>query len=107
MPDYRRYRVPGGTYSFTVNERRSKVRAAKSERGVWQRRFWEHAIRDDREYASHIGYCHWNPMKHGLVRRVAYWPYSSFHRYVRQELLPTDWAGTDFNGDDEFGERSL
>lgn len=90
-----------------ATERRSKVRAAKSERGVWQRRFWEHAIRDDREYASHIDYCHWNPMKHGLVRRVADWPYSSFHRYVRQELLPTDWAGTDFNGDDEFGERSL
>lgn len=88
-----------------ATERRSKVRAAKGERGVWQRRFWEHAIRDDRDYANHIDYYHWNPMKHGLVRRVADWPYSSFHRYVGQSLLPEDWAGAEFDGYDEFGER--
>lgn len=165
MPDYRRFRVPGGTYFFTVNllerrrdtlvrhvdalreavrrtqrerpfhidawvvlpdhlhcvwtlppgdddfsnrwkaikirfvqgipatERRSEVRVARGERGVWQRRFWEHAIRDDRDYTNHVDYCHWNPMKHGLVQRLSDWPYSSFHRYVRLGLLPPDWAG--------------
>ncbi|MBD9358867.1 transposase [Methylomonas sp. EbA] len=142
MPDYRRYRVPGGTYFFTVNlperkrdllvrhigdlreavrktkqersfhidawvvlpdhmhciwtlppgdsdfsnrwkvikirfvksipatERRSKVRNARGERGIWQRRFWEHVIRDGRDFAAHVDYCHWNPVKHGLVQRV-------------------------------------
>ncbi len=165
MPDYRRFRVPGGTYFFTVNllerrrdtlvrhidtlraavrvtrrerpfhidawvvlpdhmhcvwtlppgdddfsnrwkaikirfvqalprtERRSKVRMAKGERGVWQRRFWEHVIRDEADYARHVDYVHWNPMKHGLVRRLVDWPHSSFHRYVRLGVLPVDWAG--------------
>ncbi|ESS71644.1 transposase [Methyloglobulus morosus KoM1] len=165
MPDYRRYRVPGGTYFFTVNllerkkdllvrhiddlreavrmtkrerpfhidawvvlpdhmhtvwtlppgdddfsnrwksikirfvqklprtERRSKVRIAKGERGIWQRRFWEHVIRDENDYMRHVDYVHWNPMKHGLVQKVADWPYSSFHRYVRDGIYPEDWAG--------------
>lgn len=51
-------------------ERRSKVRMAKGERGIWQRRFWEHAIRDEADYALHVDYEHWNPVKHGLVKRV-------------------------------------
>ncbi|MGH8547584.1 MAG: REP-associated tyrosine transposase [Methylococcales bacterium] len=165
MSDYRRYRVPGGTFFFTVNllerrqdllvrhidalreavrvtrrqrpfridawvvlpdhlhcvwtlppgdddfsnrwkaikirfvqaipptERRSKVRVTRGERGVWQRRFWEHAIRNELDYARHIDYVHWNPMKHGLVQRLADWPYSSFHRFVRLGLLSSDWAG--------------
>lgn len=165
MPNYRRFRLPGGTYFFTVNllerrldllvrhidqlreavrvtrcerpfhidawvvlpdhmhciwtlppgdddfstrwkaikirfvqkipavERRSKVRANKGERAIWQRRFWEHAIRNEQDYATHIDYCHWNPIKHGLVERAADWPYSSFHRYVRHGILPEDWTG--------------
>jgi len=165
MPDYRRLRVPGGTYFFTVNllerkqdllvrhidelreavratkrerpfhidawvvlpdhmhtvwtlpqgdddfsnrwksikirfvqklprtERRSRVRIAKGERGIWQRRFWEHMIRDENDYMRHVDYVHWNPMKHGLVQKVADWPYSSFHRYVRDGIYPDDWAG--------------
>jgi len=63
------------------------------ERGLWQRRFWEHLIRDDEDYARHIDYCHINPMKHGLVARVADWPHSSFHRAVRDGLYASDWAG--------------
>ena len=55
-------------------ERRSKVRVAKGERGVWQRRFWEHAIRDERDYAAHVDYCHINPVKHGYAKQVADWP---------------------------------
>ena len=176
MPDYRRCRVPGGTYFFTVNllerrldtlvrhidalreavrvtrrerpfhidawvvlpehlhcvwtlpagdddysnrwkaikirfvravpptERRSKVRIAKGERGIWQRRFWEHTIRDDLDYARHVDSVHWNPMKHGLVRRVADWPYSSFHRYVQFGVLPPDWAGDTSGVESCFGE---
>jgi len=75
-----------------VTEDRSAVRIAKGERGIWQRRFWEHTIRDDDDYARHVDYVHINPMKHGLVSRVADWPYSSFHSAVKQGLYPADWA---------------
>jgi len=165
MPDYRRNRVPGGTYFFTVNllerssgllvahvaalreavravrarrpfhieawvvlpdhmhavwtlpaedtdysdrwkaikiafakalpktERLSPVRAAKGERGIWQRRFWEHTIRDERDYAAHVDCVHINPVKHGLVAREGDWPYSSFHRYLAEGVYAPDWAG--------------
>ena len=165
MPDYRRNRVPGGTYFFTVNlldrktdllirqldelreaiwqvrrshpfhidawvilqdhmhciwtlplgdddyssrwksikirfakqipktETRSPVRLCRGERGIWQRRFWEHTIRDDRDYAAHMDYVHINPVKHGLVERVQDWPHSTFHRYVELGVYPTNWAG--------------
>lgn len=86
-------------------ERRSKVRIEKCERGIWQRRFWEHTIRDETDYARHIDYVHWNPMKHGLVQRLADWPYSSFHRYVKSGLYPEHWAGNVLNDErNEFGE---
>ena len=165
MPDYRRNRVPGGTYFFTVNllergstllvthvdalrnavrkvrtrqpfhidawvvlpdhmhavwtlppddtdypgrwkaikiafaktlpktERISPVRAAKGERAIWQRRYWEHTIRDEQDYAAHVDYAHINPVKHGLVACARDWPYSSFHRYVAQGVYGQDWAG--------------
>jgi putative transposase len=177
MPDYRRNRVPGGTYFFTVNllqrnrtlltdhiellrasvrtARRAKpfhidawvvlpdhmhciwtlpagdadyaarwkaikiafsralprteslnaARLAKGERGIWQRRYWEHTIRDERDYAAHMDYVHINPVKHGHVTRVADWLYSSFHRLVEAGVYVPNWAG---DGDDiqETGERS-
>ena len=59
-------------------ERLSAVRHARNERGVWQRRFWEHMIRDETDYSRHVEYCYINPLKHGLVARVSDWPYSSF-----------------------------
>lgn len=74
-------------------ERLSAVRNRRKERGVWHRRYWEHTIRSERDLVNHVDYVHWNPMKHGLVSRVTDWPYSTFHRYVRQGLLPADWAG--------------
>ena len=164
MVDYRRNRVPGGTYFFTVNlldrrscllveqvdllrevvravkrrrpfqidawvvlpdhlhavwtlpegdadysgrwrsikiafakglpktERRSAVRLNKGERGIWQRRFWEHTIRDDADYSAHVDYVHVNPLKHGLVERLTEWPYSSFHRAVARGVYHQDWA---------------
>jgi len=178
MPNYRRYRVPGGTYFFTVNllerrldllvrhiddlrvavratkrdrpfhidawvilpdhmhalwtlppgdddfsnrwksikirfvqklprtERRSKVRSAKGERGIWQRRFWEHVIRDDRDYENHMDYLHFNPVKHGYVNFVKDWPHSTFHRYVREGVYDENWGGnSNKTFDDRFGER--
>lgn len=165
MPDYRRYRIPGGCYFFTANllerkrtllvdeiellreavravkrkrpfgidawvvlpehlhciwtlpegdddfsgrwrdiktrfskalpvtEYRNPVRKKRNERGIWQRRFWEHALRDDADYAHHVDYIHYNPVKHGHVDRVADWPYSTFHRFVQQEIYPPDWTG--------------
>ena len=74
-------------------ERRSLVRIARGERGIWQRRFWEHAIRDDKDYASHVDYCHINPVKHAHVKRVSDWPHSTFHRYVECGIYPANWAG--------------
>lgn len=81
---------------------RSASKARKGERGLWQRRYWEHLIRDDEDWRRHIEYCWINPVKHGLVRRVRDWPYSSFHREVRRGLVPEDWAGEMPEGD--FGE---
>ncbi len=74
-------------------ERLSAIRKRKGERGIWQRRFWEHTIRDERDYAAHVDYVHINPFKHGLVKRVSGWPYSSFHRFVEAGIYPLDWAG--------------
>ena len=166
MPDYRRLRIPGGCYFFTVNlldrdnsllidriellresvritkqrkpfhidawvvlpehmhciwtlppsdddfsgrwreikktfskalpqtENRSKTRIHRKERGIWQRRFWEHAIRNERDYAAHMDYIHFNPVKHGWVTQVSDWPYSSFHRLVKKGVYARDWAST-------------
>lgn len=63
------------------------------ETSLWQRRFWEHAIRDDTDYRRHVDYIHYNPVKHGLVGYVKDWPYSTFHRYVAKGIYPKDWAG--------------
>lgn len=165
MPDYRRNRVPGGTYFFTVNlrdrrsnllithidalrqavrdtkaampfhidawvvlpehlhclwtlpagdadfpnrwraiktaftrslptgEARTQVMPRRGERGIWQQRYWEHTIRDERDYAAHMDYIHFNPVKHGLVQHPAAWPYSTFRYCVSQGLYPTDWTG--------------
>lgn len=59
---------------------------------IWQRHYWEHTIRDTDDLQRHIDYLHFNPVKHGWVERVADWPYSSFHRFVRQGSLPEDWG---------------
>jgi len=81
---------------------RSESRVAKGEHGIWQRRFWEHTIRDERDYAAHMDYVHFNPVKHGLVDRPADWPHSSFHRAVGMGLYPADWGGG-FEASGTFG----
>ncbi|WFU30441.1 transposase [Bradyrhizobium brasilense] len=92
--------------SLPVGELISGSRAARSERGIWQRRYWEHTIRDESDLTRHIDYVHINPLKHGLVKRVRDWPYSSFHRMVRLGVYPEDWAGDGERTDGTFGERS-
>jgi putative transposase len=71
---------------------RSAARVAERRRGVWQRRFWEHTIRDEEDLEAHFDYIHYNPVKHGLVQRPHEWPWSSFHRWVRAGQYPIDWA---------------
>jgi len=178
MPDYRRNRVPGGTFFFTVNLRnrisdllvmridvlRDAVRQVRSQapfhidawvvlpnhmhcawtlpdgdsdfpkrwhaikvmfskslpfdgtptaemarrgyRGIWQRGYWEHTIRDDRDYAAHLDYTHFNPVKHGFVAHPADWPFSSFRRCVARGLYPAEWGGQDSCKEpSETGER--
>ena len=72
---------------------------------VWQRRFWEHTIKNDDDLRRCVDYCYINPVKHGLVNTVADWPYSSFHRDVKRGIYPANWAGIGIAIDeDEFGE---
>lgn len=164
MPDYRRHRIPGGTYFFTVNladrrstllvqrvdalraafdatrkvrpfrmtayvvlpdhlhclwtlpagdadyatrwsqikaefsravahgERVCRSRARRRERGIWQRRYWEHCIRDEDDLHRHLDYIHFNPVKHGHAPCVVDWPHSSFQAYVQKGLYPLDWS---------------
>ncbi len=68
------------------------VRVRDDQFNVWQRRFWEHTIRDERDLENHVNYIHFNPVKHGHAARAADWAHSSFHRYVRDGLLSVDWA---------------
>ena len=83
----------------------SASRAAKGERGIWQRRYWEHTIRDENDFARHVDYVHINPLKHGLVDRVRKWEASSFHRYVKLGIYPMDWAGDVSEDGSLFGKR--
>jgi putative transposase len=72
---------------------RNAARLRRGERAIWQRRFWDHLIRDQTDFHAHLDYVHFNPVKHGHVQQVADWPYSTFHRFVAQGVYPADWAG--------------
>jgi putative transposase len=67
-------------------------RKKKGERGIWQRRFWEHLIRGQKDYDNHLNYIHYNPVKHGYVKSAADWPYSSIHRFIKEGFLPKNWG---------------
>ncbi|MGC1548830.1 MAG: transposase [Rhodanobacter sp.] len=82
----------------------SLSRLRKGERGIWQRRFWEHQIRHESDLQHHIDYVHINPVKHGYVAHASDWPYSSIHTYIRQGMLAPDWAGAP-RAVDASGER--
>ena len=121
LPDHLHaiWTLPDGDDDFSDRWRRIKAhftrrlvaadlaiaRHSNGEYALWQRRYWEHTIRDERDFERHVDYVHFNPVKHGLVSRVCDWPYSSFHRYVRHGLLPNDWAGDVDEARMDFGER--
>lgn len=89
-----RWRLIKTTFSrgLRPTERVSASRSRKRERGTWQRRFWEKTIRNDGDFARHMDYTHFNPIKHSYVERVQDWPFSSFHRMVRLGRYPPESA---------------
>jgi len=96
------YLVSGGT---EVPPSPSRLR--QGERGVWQRRYWEHAVRDEEDLKRCVDYVHWNPKKHGYVSNVCDWHWSSFHRYVELCEYTRDWGAEDPTpgyDDPEWGE---
>jgi len=83
---FTRHRVEGKNIPTTAS------RQSKGERAVWQRRYWEHLIRDDRDWQQHVEYVHYNPVKHGSGHAPVEWKYSSFHIFIKQGLYPPDWG---------------
>ena len=109
LPDHLHclWRLPPGDHDFPTrwrliksrfsrdlerNERRNPSRRRRGERGIWQRRYWEHLIRDNEDYRRHADYIHFNPVKHEYVASARDWPYSSFQRWVGEGLYPQDWG---------------
>ncbi len=83
----KRYLAGGGTEQWVSSSRKQHRR-----RGVWQRKFWEHSLRDEVDFQKHFDYIHWNPVKHGYVNCPSAWPHSSFHRWVAKGVYPADWG---------------
>lgn len=82
----------------------SLSRIRRREATVWQRRFWEHQIRDEADFSAHCDYIHYNPVRHGLTNSAKNWKYSTFHRYVEVGLYPEDWGGNGLEIHVEGGE---
>ncbi len=82
----------------------SKSRQKHRESIIWQRRFWEHQIRDEGDYQRHLDYLHYNPVKHGLVKTAWEWPYSTFHRYVDEGMYSPQWGADEMIFDEDYGE---
>ena len=90
--------------SLPKTEWLSGVRKKRGERGIWQRRFWEHHIRDERDFRNHVAYCYYNPVKHGLVQNIRDWPHSTIHRDVRAGRFEQDFEFT-LDAHSKFGEK--
>ncbi|GAB2505512.1 transposase [Pseudoxanthomonas sangjuensis] len=82
----------GFSRAMAKGERQSASRLRKGERGIWQRRYWEHLIRDETDYARHVDYIHYNPVKHGYVAQARDWPYSTFPRWVERGVYTEGWG---------------
>jgi putative transposase len=90
---------------YHIKEWMNASKRKHRETTIWQRRFWEHQVRDERDYTAHIDYIHYNPVKHGRVDRVSDWQFSTFHRYVRLGIYPEDWRSVRAKRmDGQFGE---
>jgi putative transposase len=105
-----RWRLIKSSFSRGCKEeykvQRSTSRQKKQEQSIWQRRFWEHWIRDEEDFARHVEYIHYNPVKHGLSRAPKDWEYSSFHRYVRNGSYDLHWgAHTEVKFDPVIGKE--
>lgn len=82
----------------------SSSMSRKNEKGIWQRRFWEHLIRDEDDLHRHIDYIHYNPVKHGYCQRVTDWRYSTFHNYVSRGVYSHSWGRNEIYDDFQIGE---
>jgi putative transposase len=96
--------MAGDQNSFLMIDTLSTSRRARGERGIRQRRYREHTVRDERDYASQMDYVHFNPVKHGVAGSAGEWAFSSLHRCAKQGLYPADWTSA---GDTvgEWGDR--
>ncbi|WP_303908141.1 REP-associated tyrosine transposase [Thiohalomonas denitrificans] len=106
LPDHMHtiWRLPDDDWDYSGRWREIKKRVslelapesnARNERQVWQKRFWEHQIRNERDWRNHVDYIHYNPVKHDLATRPADWPWSSFHRAVNAGWYEPDWGATE------------
>jgi len=96
----------GFSRNIPKGERRNASRVTKGERGIWQRRHWEHLIRNDGDYERHVDYVYFNPVKHGFVSRASAWPHSSIHRYIAMGVVDANWGNGDrVSEPEEFGQR--
>jgi putative transposase len=98
-------RIKGHFSSRMIAAGAATKRHRNGDLALWQRRYWEHTIRDDSDFERHVDYIHFNPVKHRLVTHVRDWLHSSFHLYVRLGVLPGDWAGDVNEGAPGYGER--
>ena len=83
-----------------IREKPGSARQHKKQQAVWQHRFWEHSLRDEKDFTQHVEYIHYNPVRHGYADAPGKWPFSSFHRYVQTGIYPADWGSEsmDFTG---------
>jgi putative transposase len=104
--EIKRLFTKGYLISNSEHENRNQSRLNKKEAAVWQRRYWDHIIRDEIDYQNHFDYIHFNPVHHCLVDNVASWQWSSFHHYVRLGVYDEDWGGNNSRNDSRshFGE---
>jgi putative transposase len=72
---------------------RNESRQKQGEAAIWQRRYWEHTFYDENDLNTHIDYVHYNPLKHGLVKQVSDWQWSTFHQYEKKGVYPANWGG--------------
>ena len=91
-----RWRMIKSNFSrnFSANQLRSNSKIKHREKGIWQRRYWEHQIRDEIDLQRHVDYIHYNPVKHGYVKQVKDWPHSTFHKFVAQGIYTENWGGS-------------
>ncbi len=106
LPDHLHciWRMPEGDADYSSRWREIKKAASRqistasnvrNERMVWQRRFWEHAIRDEEDWRRHVDYIHYNPVKHGLVSRPGEWAWSSFSNAVSKGWYEESWGASE------------